>query len=202
MAGTVITSNAIHVDTWIPPFVKQSWTEWNASEWQRVDKDDTNNRTIYFKMEHPNDLSMIEAGTIDEIYSCHAMEHLSPTNAYTLLGEFQRVLKAGGTMRHITPDFDSLITLWKEMNSDWQLLPEDDRGPYDYERYITICNGVLCPWDGVMANYPGHKSLWGEDIAKFLLKRWGFVNVKTEVVGTDLHFSASMPEGEYNTIRV
>jgi predicted SAM-dependent methyltransferase len=140
---------------------------------------------------------MIQAATVDEIYSAHAMEHLSPNNAYTILGEFQRVLKPGGKMHHVTPDFDSMVKLWNDMSNVYNT----ELGAFDYERYITICNGVLCPWDGVMANYPGHKSLWGVDVAQFLLKRWGFEDTFAKVEGTDLHFGGSTPKGIYNMIR-
>lgn len=206
-AGTLIKDGWINVDAWVPDCVKFSMREEVPSRvWEKTNEVQ---RTVtrFIKLQSPNDLSCIEGGSLDEIYSCHVIEHFSPNDAYCLMGEFQRMLKPGGKMHHITPDVDSMIDLWQKMmrEAEPELFYAAGEKPsvphFDYERYITIVNGVLCPWDGVMKDYPGHKSLWNKTTAKFILNRWGFDNVDAKTVGTDLHFKASAPTGEYNTIR-
>jgi len=231
--GTVLLDGWTNADAWVPDCVSLIWNRLTREDDQGqpriwVEPKQTNPATTLFvKLREAQDLSIFPAGTMDEIYSSHWLEHFHPQTAYELMGEFQRILKPGGTMHHITPDFDSLIQLWQSMHQEWNLEhPVQDLSEegvaysdelqkrcaeakekyqstliYDYERYNTIVNGVLCPFQ-FSANYPQHKSLWGKHFATFLLKRWGFENVLAEVKGTDLHIRATNPQGIYNTIRV
>jgi len=198
MAGTVIEAGAIHIDCWVPPFVEHGWQKQRGEVYVRYGGDGTDQKeTMYIRMEHANDLSMIEAATVDELYSAHAMEHLHPSHAQEIMGEFQRVLKPGGRMHHITPDFDEMVKLWQALHSNFEL----GKSTLDMERYQTIVNVTLCPF--LFGNgYPQHKSLWNKNVAEFILRRWGFDNITVETIGTDLHFKATTPTGVYNTLRV
>jgi len=255
-AGTCLKDGWTNADVWVPDCVKLFWNRLSREDelgearvWVKPGQEsDVANATKFVKLRSAQDLSAFEAGSCDEIYSAHWMEHFHPAVAYELFGEFQRLLKPGvGTMLHVVPDFDRLVYMWQAMHSEWDLefpvqawrTVEDNaqrrvkvdtyvnpstlmqeksdeeiraesakekaehqsRLVYDYERYNTIVNGTLCPFL-FSSDYPQHKSLWGKHLATFLMKRWGFDDVKAEVVGTDLHFSAKSPTGIYNTIRL
>jgi len=51
--------------------------------------------------------------TFDYVYSEHMIEHLRRPDAERLLGEINRVLRAGGRVRISTPDLDRLIALFR-----------------------------------------------------------------------------------------
>ena len=44
--------------------------------------------------------------SVDEIYSCHMLEHLDKKNGRNFLKECRRVLKVGGTIRLEVPDIE------------------------------------------------------------------------------------------------
>jgi hypothetical protein len=213
--GTVLKDGYDNVDSWVPDCVKLFW----EPEFQMADGDTAPFNRVWTKREventrfiqssKPQDLSCLEAGKYDEIYSCHWMEHFHPQHAYELFGEFQRLLVPGGRMEHVTPDFDSLVKMWKKLEESMvtPITPSHISSSvvspppvYDYERYLTIVNGVLCPFL-FSDTYPQHKSLWNQTVSLFLMKRWGFEDAKAEIRGTDLCFSAKNPTGVYNTIR-
>ena len=54
-----------------------------------------------------SDMSMIEDGTADAIYSCHNMEHLFYHEVAPALQEFLRILKPGGFICVIVPDIEA-----------------------------------------------------------------------------------------------
>jgi hypothetical protein len=227
-AGTILLSGYVNADAWVPDCVSLFWNVATREDdqgqkryWIKPGDEQKpyEERTTFVKLREPQDLSVFHAGQFEHVYSCHVMEHFHYQTAQELLGEFQRILVPGtGTMLHITPDFDSLIKLWQDMvarsehNELEDLLDNPTAAHYqrrliqsdavlDVERWATICNGVLCPFQ-FSSTYPQHKSLWGKTVASFLLNRWGFEDVKAEVKGTDLHFSGRSPSGEYNSIRV
>ena len=194
--GTVLREGWVNVDAWLPDVVKHEFVEDKPGVWR-------DGETTFILQSQPQDLSCIRAGVVEELCSCHVMEHFHPTIAYELLGEFQRVLVPGvGWMEHQTPDFDSLVAMWRQLVGN----AADDAsmgvlGAFDYERYLTVVNGVLCPFQ-FSSSYPQHKSLWNGTLALFLLTRWGFEDIEAKVVGTDLVCSATAPAGAYNTIRL
>jgi SAM-dependent methyltransferase len=82
----------------------------SGSEWQeiRYDIDPSVNPTIIGSM---TDLGMIDAGSIDAIYSAHNIEHLYEFEAKTALLEFYRVLKDGGFLVLACPDLESVCQI-------------------------------------------------------------------------------------------
>ncbi|CAA9217761.1 MAG: hypothetical protein AVDCRST_MAG93-305, partial [uncultured Chloroflexia bacterium] len=50
-----------------------------------------------------------EDGTVDILYSSHMLEHLDRDSARRFLHEAYRVLKPGGAIRIVVPDFALLI---------------------------------------------------------------------------------------------
>lgn len=51
---------------------------------------------------------MGEIGPFDALYCCHALEHLYPHEVPMALGEFLRVLRAGGTLMVVVPDLEGI----------------------------------------------------------------------------------------------
>lgn len=49
-----------------------------------------------------------EIGPFDLVYSCHSLEHLAPHDVGVALGEFRRVLKAGGMALVLVPDLEGV----------------------------------------------------------------------------------------------
>jgi len=53
------------------------------------------------------DMSMIDDGAVDAIWSCHNLEHLFPHEVPVALREFHRVLKTGGFAFVLAPDLQA-----------------------------------------------------------------------------------------------
>ncbi len=54
-------------------------------------------------------LPMFATGTVDLLYACHVLEHVSFRETRETLAEWRRVLKPGCTLRLSVPDFDLLV---------------------------------------------------------------------------------------------
>jgi predicted SAM-dependent methyltransferase len=57
-------------------------------------------------------LPMFADGSVDLIYCCHAFEYFDRVEAPRVLGEWRRVLRAGGTLRLAVPDFAALAEVY------------------------------------------------------------------------------------------
>lgn len=62
-------------------------------------------------------------GSFDDCYSSHVLEHLTQTQASGFLSEVHRVLKSGGVVRIVVPDFEAVVidylaTLERAMRED------------------------------------------------------------------------------------
>lgn len=56
------------------------------------------------------DLSdVIEPGSVDEIYAGHLLEHLAPTQAEEAIEHWKSLLKPGGILAIVTPDFHAVV---------------------------------------------------------------------------------------------
>ena len=76
-----------------------------------------------------------EDGSIDEIFTSHFLEHLRVRHeAAPFLRECYRVLRAGGVMTHVTPNFEALIRAYSRSGT-LRLASGtfgDGRTPWDY----------------------------------------------------------------------
>ena len=52
--------------------------------------------------------------SVDLIYSCHMIEHLDQEETSKFFNECNRVLKPGGIVRVVVPDFDKLVNSYKQ----------------------------------------------------------------------------------------
>ena len=59
------------------------------------------------------DLSFCKEGTVWDIYSSNVLEHFPHTETLTVLKEWHRVLKPGGTLYLSVPDFEACVKLYQ-----------------------------------------------------------------------------------------
>jgi len=81
-----------------------------------------------------NDLSVFNKNTIDQIYICHVLEHISRPQILNLFLEWNRVLKVGGTLRIAVPDFEKVVKIYlqnKNMAEIIGFLNGGQRNKYD-----------------------------------------------------------------------
>ena len=58
------------------------------------------------------DLSFLDAGTVDLIYACHVLEHFGRKEVPGVLAEWCRVLRPGGVLRLAVPDYAACARLY------------------------------------------------------------------------------------------
>ena len=58
----------------------------------------------------------LDDNSVELIYSCHMVEHLDWNESLSFFSESKRVLKNGGILRIVVPDFDFLINNYKKNN--------------------------------------------------------------------------------------
>jgi predicted SAM-dependent methyltransferase len=100
-------------------------------------------------------------GTVDEIYCCHALEHVGWHQVPAVLREWHRVLRPGGLLRVIVPSLDFCCAVW---------LHGSDR---DYARQIMFGN----------QEHEGeyHKTGWKPEHLRADLEAAGFRDVTVAV---------------------
>lgn len=89
--------------------------------WVNIDNNSDGNITkldLNFDLRNP---LPYKAGTVDFIFHEHFLEHLTPDEGRTSLGDFMRVLKPGGVMRIAMPDLEESIKLY--LDKDWRTAP-------------------------------------------------------------------------------
>jgi predicted SAM-dependent methyltransferase len=59
-------------------------------------------------------LPMIKDGTVDLIYTSHALAYFDRIEVQQVLREWHRVLRRGGTLRIAVPDFEALVKLYQK----------------------------------------------------------------------------------------
>jgi predicted SAM-dependent methyltransferase len=82
------------------------------------------------------ELPMIKSNSVDEIYTSHMVEHLTPGEFRKSLTEWKRVLKPGGSLVIRCPNFELYVREWLEGDYDYRwgwgitnLLGHQHRGP-------------------------------------------------------------------------
>ncbi len=109
------------------------------------------------------DLSAIAAGTVEEVYASHVLEHLGYTTELPkALTEIFRVLQPGGRLMAAVPDFEVLCQLFFHPQCDARLR---------WEVMRRIFGGQEDPYDV-------HKvGLWAESFGA-ILHEMGFVDIR------------------------
>lgn len=105
------------------------------------------------------ELNQFSPGSVDLIYACHVLEHLSHRNIFSILSNWFSCLKPGGILRLAVPNFDAIIEIYQDQgkNIDTIKLPLLGGQEYDF-------------------NY--HKSVFNHRYLYDLLKNCGFIIIK------------------------
>jgi len=93
----------------------------------------------------------------DEIYAGHFVEHLTPTEAEEWVAMCYKVLKPGGILGFVTPDFDYIVKDYLAGNITLERMNNLYIYSYDQESH--------------------HASMWNVEEQKNLLARHGFVDI-------------------------
>jgi predicted SAM-dependent methyltransferase len=117
--------------------------------------------------------------TFDYVFSEHMIEHISYSNALSMLSECHRVLKNIGKIRISTPDLQFLIDLYRDDKSELQRQyikwATDERiksAPYYDDTFVI--NSFVRDW--------GHLFIYDEKTLRSSLEKAGF----TQIVRCDL----------------
>jgi SAM-dependent methyltransferase len=124
----------------------------------------------------------VASGSVDAVYSSHALEHLHAHEVLPALGEFWRVLRSGGFVLLNVPDLQAAALYIMEDRLDERIpLQVGIKGPSAHD----LCYGhgpSIASGNPYMAHHTGFtaRSL-GEHLAKA-----GFSNVEVTRTGLDL----------------
>lgn len=104
-------------------------------------------------------LSSIEEESVDLIYACHVLEHLSfDVDIHKALSRWYSLLKQGGTLRLSVPDMDAVFA------------------HYFYWKDLKVLRGFL--WGGQDNEHNFHKSGWDFDSLQEQLEDGGFEDIQ------------------------
>jgi predicted SAM-dependent methyltransferase len=103
-------------------------------------------------------LSEFSDNSIDEIYLCHILEHISFVDANNFVSLVTKKLKKGGILRIAVPSFDSIIKIYNNNNNNFDSIKYALMGGQDYE-------------------YNFHKSMYNFDFLSSILKANNFSNI-------------------------
>jgi predicted SAM-dependent methyltransferase len=103
-------------------------------------------------------LTQFSDNSIDEIYLCHILEHISFEEANKFVSTVGKKLKKGGILRIAVPSFDSIIKIYKSNNNNFDSVKFALMGGQDYE-------------------YNFHKSMYNFDFLSNILKNSNFNNI-------------------------
>ncbi|MBI2063883.1 MAG: methyltransferase domain-containing protein [Candidatus Yanofskybacteria bacterium] len=104
------------------------------------------------------ELKMFANDSVDFLYSCHVLEHIPRSQLASVLKEWRRVLKMGGTLRISVPDFERLLEVYRASANDAD----------------AIVNQLM----GQEPPYDAHYSIWNLTYARKLFSSLGFHNIR------------------------
>ncbi|PHR56660.1 MAG: methyltransferase [Robiginitomaculum sp.] len=111
-----------------------------------------------------DDLSMLESGSAELIYSSHSLEYFDRQHVGGVLTEWARVLEPGGLLRLAVPDFDQLIKVYQKTGKLEKVL-----GPLYGRMEIDTETGPQTLF---------HKTTYSFNSLKTVLEDNGFTNVR------------------------
>lgn len=130
------------------------------------------------------DIFPFKNDTFDYVFSEHLIEHLNFDQQIIMLKESYRVLKVGGKVRVVTPNFDFLISLYKnktEINRNyinWTYENFLQKRAFKTDEYrsnaIFVINNFMRDW--------GHKFIHNKESIIYMLSNIGFTNIKEEEI--------------------
>lgn len=120
--------------------------------------------------------------SVDVIYSSHMLEHLNRRDGERLLAECARVLRPGGLLRIIVPDFHAVATAY--VNADREVFP--GKGPIGDQWARKLFPGSRKPDPLVKRTFKrvlrvddgGHKWMYDEETLRLRLEQAGFEDIQ------------------------
>lgn len=106
-----------------------------------------------------SDLNFIHSETVDQIYTSHALEHVSHQSVLQVIEEWYRILKPGRKLLLWVPDFDKIVHVYTETNNNIWNIKSPLMGEQDYP-------------------YNTHYSVYNFEYLEEILKKVGFTNVR------------------------
>jgi len=104
-------------------------------------------------------LSSIESGTAEIIYSSHAFEYFSRGESHEVLAEWLRVLRPGGQLMLVVPNFRMLVEIYLETSD-----------------LSSILGPLFGEWANESAGRIFHKMTWDNALLCSYLVEAGFEN--------------------------
>jgi SAM-dependent methyltransferase len=152
-------------------------------------------------------LDFLESESVDEIYSAHAVEHISYTEIGDVLKEWHRVLKPGGKITIKMPDLDFLCRAYVEgVHSTEEVMialfggfSDHPGGPDGWEKISgnpqwdrnTMRDGEIAR-PGAYTEWGAHKAMYTFESFKVRTEAAGFINVQRVVENDwELHVVAT-----------
>lgn len=123
-----------------------------------IDESDSPHIKADLKADALNLSSHFEPNTVDEIFTAHLLEHLTPTQAEEAIVHWKSLLKPGGVLAIVTPDFHYLAKSYLEGG-----IPLDEMTNLYVFSYVQESL---------------HRSLWDQANLFQLLMRHGFKDLK------------------------
>lgn len=105
-----------------------------------------------------------ETGSVDMVMSEMNIEHVSAQEAWSFLVEAHRILKPGGLIRVVIPDFSRC---WRLKDPDWLRVNQG----------VTGNDGSLRDQFKSILFAHGHRSLWNSELLQAVLESIGFQQV-------------------------
>lgn len=125
----------------------------------------------------------METGSVDLVFSEMCLEHVEPQEGWNFLCEAHRILRPGGLIRIVIPDF---CLSWRLKDPDWlrvnQGVTNNDGSLRDQMKSILFAHG--------------HRSLWNSELLRDVLEAIGFTGTaihwagesnRPELVGLEQH---------------
>ncbi len=106
-------------------------------------------------------LTSINDDSVDEIYASHVLEYFDRNEAEAVLTEWKRVLKKNGILRLAVPNFDALISVYRQTK--------------DLEKILGPLYGK---WNVGDSSYIYHKTVYDQKSLTSLLNRIGFLEIQ------------------------
>jgi predicted SAM-dependent methyltransferase len=141
----------------------------------------------------------IDDRTFDYVYSEHMLEHITFEQGRAMIRECFRIMKAGATIRIVTPSIGFLIRLFARDRSEL----EDKYIEWATEKFVPsaplplpsfVFNNFVRQW--------GHQFIYDRATLRFVLNEAGFVDIKECRIGhsdhaklRDLETVVRMPDG-------
>lgn len=111
--------------------------------------------------------------SVDIAFSEMAVEHISPKQAWSFLCELHRIIRPGGLVRIVIPDFS---LTWRLKDPDYERVNGGVTGAKNWREQMQSI--IFCH---------GHQGLWNSELLRDVLEAIGFTRVKIQRAGESDH---------------